>query len=236
MLLFLRVLQSLLRFGVEKPMRAISFETSLRRAEKQLALEEPKLRALMAQSGPCALKKEPQFEPFHSLMRSICHQQLHGKAAETILGRIKTRFGAGAFPTPQALGKAQLRTLRSCGLSEAKALAMKDLAKKVLDGTVPPATTLHDMADEDIVNALTQVRGIGRWTVEMTLMFYLGRLDILPVDDFGVRKGYALLFNKKDGMTPKQLHVEGERFRPFRSVFSWYMWRATEQITATDGT
>jgi DNA-3-methyladenine glycosylase II len=217
-------------------MRSTSFETGLRRAEKQLVREEPKLRALMALSGPCTLRKEPHFEPFHSLMRSICHQQLHGKAAETILGRIKTRFGAGAFPAAQALARAQLRTLRSCGLSQAKALAMKDLAQKVLDGTVPSAAILHDMPDEDIVNALTQVRGIGRWTVEMTLMFYLGRLDVLPVDDFGVRKGYALLFDRRDGITPKQLREEGERFRPFRSVFSWYMWRATEQITATDAT
>ncbi len=209
-------------------MPTIAFAVQLREAEKQLRAASPEMKALIVRVGPCTLEKEARFVPFQSLMSSICHQQLSGKAAETILGRVKDRFGDGAFPQPEALVAASLESLRACGLSNAKSLAMKDLSAKVLDGTVPPAAKLHRMNEEDIVTTLTQVRGVGRWTVEMTLMFRLGRLDVLPVDDLGVRKGFGLVFRKKGLVTPKQLLSLAERFRPVRTVFSWYMWRATE--------
>jgi 3-methyladenine DNA glycosylase/8-oxoguanine DNA glycosylase len=205
-----------------------SFAAQLRSAEHHLSDSALALKSLIQQVGPCRLSKERKFEPFHSLMRSICHQQLSGKAAETILGRVNQRFGEGDFPSPEAIGKASVEALRACGLSNAKALAMKDLAEKVLDLTVPTAAQLHRMSDEAIVEALTQVRGVGRWTVEMTLMFKLGRLDVLPVADLGVRKGFTRVFKEKALVPPKKLEQRAEPFRPYRTVFSWYLWRATE--------
>ena len=118
--------------------------------------------------------------------------------------------------------------MRACGLSEAKALAIKDLAAKCLDGTVPDAKTLHALGDDEIVERITQVRGIGRWTVEMMLMFRMGRLDVFPVDDFGVRKGFTLLRQLKEPITPRQLMPHGEAWRPYRTVASWYLWRVAD--------
>ena len=119
-------------------------------------------------------------------------------------------------------------TLRACGLSRAKSLALKDLAAKVLDGTVPSAKVLHTLDEETIVSRLTEVRGIGRWTVEMMLMFHLGRLDVLPVDDFGVRRGFSLLAKKRVMVTPRQLLAHGEKWRPYRTVAAWYLWRVAD--------
>ncbi len=207
---------------------ADTFERDLRRAEKELSRRDPVLGRLIKKAGPCRLEKATHFEPFESLMSSIAHQQLTGKAAETILGRLKAKLGDGEWPTAKKLAATRLPSLRSCGFSRAKGLALKDLAAKTLDGTVPTAKQLHDMPEDAIVERLTEVRGIGRWTVEMMLMFRLGRLDVLPVDDFGVRKGYSLLYRKKEMVKPKELLALGEPWRPFRSVASWYMWRALE--------
>lgn len=162
-------------------------------------------------------------------MSSIAHQQLTGKAAQTILGRVKARFAPdGGWPTPEVMRKARVPALRACGLSEAKALAMKDLAQKTLEGVVPDARTLHRLDDEAIIERLTEVRGIGRWTVEMMLMFRLGRLDVMPVDDYGVKKGYTQLFGLPELVKPKALAEATLPWAPWRSVAAWYCWRVLD--------
>ena len=208
--------------------RVIAFRRSLRKAEKHLAATDAALARVIARVGPAQLELSPGFDPFHALVRSICHQQLHGKAAETILGRVNTRFGDGQGADLKTVHRARIDSLRKCGLSMAKALAVKDLAAKCLDGTVPPLETLEKMSDDEIVERVSQVRGIGRWTVEMMLMFRMGRLDVWPVDDFGVRKGFTLLRGLDAPITPKLLLPLGESWRPYRSVASWYLWRVAE--------
>lgn len=204
------------------------FRRSLRKAEKALAATDAGLAAVIARVGPAQLELSPDFDPFHALVRSICHQQLHGKAAETILGRVNTRFGDGQAAEVKKLHRARLDSMRKCGLSLAKAMAIKDLAAKCLDGTVPTSRQLAAMDDDEIVERVTQVRGIGRWTVEMMLMFRMGRLDVFPVDDFGVRKGFTMLRQLDAPITPKLLLPLGEVWRPYRSVASWYLWRVAD--------
>lgn len=205
-----------------------AFRRALRKAEKHLVSVDASLGKVIARVGPALLEPSPDFDPFHALVRSICHQQLHGKAAETILGRVNTKFGDGQLADLNKIRRARIETMRACGLSLAKALAIKDLALKCADGTVPPARELHTMGDDEIVERVSQVRGIGRWTVEMMLMFRMGRLDVFPVDDFGVRKGFTLLRGLAQPITPKALLPQGEAWRPYRSVASWYLWRVAD--------
>ena len=165
---------------------------------------------------------------FDALAESIAYQQLSGKAAATIFGRVR-----GLYPKTKWLDPAKILAtpddaLRSAGLSRAKTAAIKDLAAKTIDGTVPSGRTLLRMSDDEIIARLTQVRGIGRWTVEMLLLFDLGRPDVWPVDDYGVRKGFAKTFGRRKLPTPKQLIKSGEKWRPYRSVAAWYFWRALE--------
>jgi DNA-3-methyladenine glycosylase II len=205
-----------------------AFSRSLRKAEKFLAANDAGLSRVIARVGPAQLELSDDFDPFHALVRSICHQQLHGKAAETILGRVNTRFGDGQQADLKKVHRARIDTMRKCGLSLAKSLAIKDLAAKCLDGTVPSVKALNAMPDDQIVERVTQVRGIGRWTVEMMLMFRMGRLDVFPVDDFGVRKGFTLLRQLDAPITPKLLMPLGEIWKPYRSVASWYLWRVAD--------
>jgi len=154
---------------------------------------------------------------------------LNGIAAKTILGRFVQRFGCkGRFPKPQDVLDADVRDLRAAGLSFGKIAALKDLAAKTLDGTVPSWTAIGEMSDDEIVERLTSVRGIGRWTVEMMLMFQLGRADVLPIDDFGVRQGFMRAYGLRKAPHPKVLALFGERWRPYRSAAAWYLWRAIE--------
>ncbi len=206
-----------------------AFRAALRRAERHLAAADPVLGRHIRRSPRCDVVRPARFRPFDALLSAITHQQLNGRAAATILGRVKDRFGAGGWPAPDVVARARLPALRACGLSRAKALALKDLAAKTLDGTVPPARALHRLPDEAVVERLTQVRGVGRWTVEMLLLFRLGRLDVLPVDDFGVRKGFTLLYGRGELVTPKALLAAGEPWRPYRSVASWYLWRVLDE-------
>jgi DNA-3-methyladenine glycosylase II len=205
-----------------------AFSRTLRRAEKHLAAADPALAKVIARVGPALIDPSPDFDPFHALVRSICHQQLHGKAAETILGRVNARFGDGQTAELAKIHRARLASMRACGLSAAKALAIKDLARKCLDGTVPKVSELNAMGDDEIVARVTGVRGIGRWTVEMMLMFRMGRLDVFPVDDFGIRKGFSLLRSLEEQITPKKLLPHGEAWRPYRTVASWYLWRVAD--------
>lgn len=210
-------------------MKKVDFERALRAAERRLKEVDSTLGQVVEHVGPCGLERTARFEPFSALLNSIAHQQLNGTAAQTIVGRVRERFAGGAWPTAEVMVKARLPAMRSCGLSRAKALAIRDLAAKVLDGTVPPARTLHRMDDEAIIERLTQVRGIGRWTVEMMLMFRLGRLDVLPVDDFGVRKGFSTLFGRRQLVDKEALEAHGARWRPYRTVASWYLWRVLDE-------
>jgi DNA-3-methyladenine glycosylase II len=196
-------------------------------AIKYLSSVDATLARLIERVGPCNMPLRRMHNAFESLARNIIYQQLHGNAAGAIHGRVLALFGKNKLD-PQDILDASEESLRGAGLSGAKLLALKDLAAKTVDGTVPTLARLRRMDDEEIVEHLTGVRGIGRWTVEMLLIFRLGRPDVLPVGDFAVRKGFSLIYGTKELPKPKELVHYGERWRPFRSVASWYMWRANE--------
>ncbi len=194
---------------------------------RALCAVDPKFAPLIDRAGPYRLHVEQLSSPFQALAESIVYQQLTGKAAATIHGRLVALF-PGKRLTPLRLLDTHHRRLRGAGLSRAKVLALKDLAAKTLDRTVPTLAKLHDMPDAEIIEHLTAVRGIGQWTVEMLLIFRLGRPDILPVTDYGVRKGYARFFGGGKLPSPKYLARRGERWRPYRTAAAWYLWRANE--------
>ena len=198
-----------------------------------LAGADAVLGGLIRAVGPCGLEARPPCEPFQALAQAIAHQQLHRTAANSILKRLVESCGQGAFPTPQMLLAAPVATLRAAGFSAAKAAALRDLAEKTLSAVVPDAAQLLELSDEEIIARLTQVRGIGRWTVEMLLIFGLGRADVLPVDDFGVRAGFRAAYGLARMPRPKALAAWGERWRPYRSTAAWYLWRAIE-LARTD--
>ena|ERR1700676_3963591 len=196
---------------------------------------DAKLGALIERVGEFKLRLDAGPSPFESLLESILYQQLNGKAAATIHSRVREYFGGD--PTPQAMIDTPDERLRAAGVSGNKIKAMKDLAAKTLDGTVPSHAAIKKMLDADIVERLTEVRGIGPWTVEMLLIFRMGRPDVLPVTDYGVRKGYALTFMRvpksrpvaaEDLPKPDVVFKRGMRWKPFRSVASWYLWRACD--------
>ena len=195
--------------------------------KRRLAKVDPILANLIRAAGKFTHTTSAQHSPFYSLARAIAHQQLNGTAAESIFGRF-----VGLFP--EALLEAELvletsdEKLRSVGLSYAKIASIKDLATKTLEGIVPPHEILHTLADDEIVERITQVRGIGRWTVEMMLMSRLGRPDVLPVDDFGVRNGFRLAYGLRGMPTTRALAEFGARWAPYRSVAAWYLWRAVD--------
>jgi methylated-DNA-[protein]-cysteine S-methyltransferase len=197
-------------------------------AEKTLAGADRALAKLIARVGPLKLQVESLQTPFQALAESIVYQQLTGKAAATILARVHAIYGGRKHFKPDALAITTDDLLRAAGLSRAKTAALKDLAAKALDGTVPSARTLARATDEEIVTRLTAIRGIGRWTVEMLLIFRLGRPDVLPIDDYGVRKGFQRLIRAKELPTRAELAARGERWKPYRSAASWYLWRACE--------
>jgi DNA-3-methyladenine glycosylase II len=214
-----------------------------------LTAADPKLARLIARVGPFTMRISRKQSPFEALTEAIIYQQLHGKAAATIHGRLLRSFSALAHmadpreplehrhPSPQELLDAPNEQLRSAGLSANKALALRDLAAKTLDGTVPPLARIRKMADADIIEHLTQVRGIGKWTVEMLLIFRLGRPNVLPTSDFGIRRGFALTFLGLKPTTkltpallatPAQIERRAKKWQPWCSVASWYMWRACD--------
>jgi DNA-3-methyladenine glycosylase II len=193
-----------------------------------LSAADPVLAGLIRAVGPCSLEPPSECHPFQALAQAIAHQQLNGIAANTILKRFIEGCGRGAFPTPQMVLAASARSLRAAGFSFAKVAALRDLADKTLAALVPEAAVLLTLGDEEIVTRLTQVRGIGRWTVEMMLMFRLGRPDVLPVDDFGVRSGFRAAYGLRKLPRPQVLAAWGERWRPYRSTAAWYLWRALE--------
>jgi len=204
---------------------------------RRLAKTDPVLAGVMRAAGKYALEPSATHTPFHALARAIAHQQLNGIAAQSIFGRFCGLYSATETAMAgmvEATLEAELvldtpdEKMRAVGLSFAKIASIKDLARKTLDGVVPPYEILHTLADDEIVERLTQVRGIGRWTVEMLLMFRLGRPDVLPIDDFGVRNGFRLAYGLRGMPTPRALAEFGARWAPFRSVAAWYLWRAVD--------
>jgi len=205
----------------------VTFDASA--AVAHLRERDPKLRDLIERVGAFRMRLDRAATPFAALTESIIYQQITGRAAETIAGRFRDRIGEGRFPAPEQVLEAPDALLREAGLSRGKVAALRDLAAKSLDGTVPSMARLRAMEDEEIVERLMVVRGIGRWTAEMFLMFRLGRPDVLPIHDLGVRKGWSVAYGKKHMPAAKELLAFGERWRPYRTVASWYMWRAFEQ-------
>ncbi|HET9388664.1 MAG TPA: hypothetical protein VFO44_03370 [Steroidobacteraceae bacterium] len=195
---------------------------------EHLTRADSNMGALIRAQGPYELAAELNCQPFEALARAITHQQLHANAARSILQRFVGACGNGSFPSADVVMATPVESLRATGLSFAKIAALKDLAAKTLDGTVPDRDTLLTLSDLEIIGRLTQVRGIGRWTVEMMLMFQLGRPDVLPVDDFGVRNGFRLAYGLRKMPAPKVLAAFGERWAPHRTAAAWYLWRAPE--------
>lgn len=188
---------------------------------------DPVLRRLMRRGGPYAPDLAPAQSPYEALAEAIVYQQLSGRAAATIYSRVEA-LGGTRFPSPQQMLALPEAKLRGAGLSRAKTAAMHDLARRTLDGTVLGLAELRRLPDDEIVERLTEVRGVGRWTVEMFLLFRLGRGDVWPVDDLGVRKGFARAAGLSTMPSVKELLAEGERWRPYRSVAAWYCWRALD--------
>ena len=200
----------------------------IRKAVRHLRRVDPKMGRLIARIGSYKFRLAGHKSPYEALLRAIFYQQLHGKAAATILQRFKDRFGGGNMPEPEQTLAAHTRALRAVGLSRQKIAAIRDLAAKTIDGTVPPLAEVERLPDDEIINRLTAVRGIGVWTVEMLLMSQLGRPDVLASSDYGLLKGFQIVYRKRRMPKPKELHAFGERWRPYRSVASWYLWRAAD--------
>jgi methylated-DNA-[protein]-cysteine S-methyltransferase len=190
---------------------------------------DPVLARLIEAAGPFRMELKSTSSAFFALSEAIVYQQLSGKAAATIFSRVCALFPrAKNGPTPEHILRASDEKLRGAGLSRAKLLSLRDLARRAKAGEIPPLAELRLMDDEAIIERLTAVRGVGRWTAEMFLMFRLGRPDVLPVGDYGVRKGFGLAFRKRGLPSPADVEKHGARWRPYRTVASWYLWRALE--------
>jgi len=209
--------------------RQRKFTAQTRKAIRHLSEVSPELGGWIALAGPCQLRIDWERELYEALVRAVAHQQLHGKAAATILGRLQEGFRGHPFPTPAQLARAKSEKLRGMGFSAAKTLAIQGVARAALAGEIPSRIDAESWTDEELITQLTQLRGIGRWTVEMLLIFTLGRLDVMPVDDFGVQSGLQLLHALPD--RPKKLaHFSPltDHWAPYRSIGAWYLWRRAD--------
>src|SRR6202171_4838835 len=207
----------------------MSLSFYLAEATRHLSSCDEKLAVLIAETAHFQTEMDAAQSPYEALLESIAYQSISGKAAATIFARIKALGSNGHPPSPQQMLKLRTSTLRKAGLSGAKVLAMKDLARKTIEGVVPTRKQAEKMSDAELVERLDSVRGIGAWTVEMFLIFNLGRPDVLPIHDLGVKKGWSVTYGKKHMPKPKELLAFGERWRPSRTSASWYMWRAFER-------
>jgi DNA-3-methyladenine glycosylase II len=203
------------------------------KAHEHITRTDKRMARIIAKTGAFRFQLDQCDSVYESLLEAIVYQSISGKAAATIYARIKALGSNGLCPTPAEILAVSHHRLREAGLSGAKAAAMKDLAQKTIDGVVPTLEAAGLLSDEELVERLISVRGIGAWTVEMFLIFRLGRPDVLPIHDYGVQKGFALTYGKKEIPKPRELAAFGERWRPFRTVASWYMWRAVEHYGKT---
>ena len=197
-------------------------------AHRYLSKRDPVMRQLIREHGKCDLAPEKRRSPFQSLVQAVAHQQLNGTAANNILSRFKKLFPGRKFPRPEDLAEVSDAQIRACGFSFAKIKAIRDIAAKALDGTIPSSRQIVKLPDDEIIARLTEVRGVGRWTVEMLLIFQLGRPDVLPVGDFGVRSGFRVAYKKREMPKPKDLLKYGERWRPHATTAAWYLWCAAD--------
>lgn len=205
-------------------------EALLEEAVADLKRKDRVLGKAIDSVGPCLLTLEKTGSPYESLARAIVYQQLTGKAAGTIFERFKARFQASTCPTPEDVAGASEEELRSCGLSGAKIRALKDLAEKTGRKEIPTFARMSRLSDREIIEIASSVRGVGVWTAQMFLIFRLGRLDVMPSTDYGVRKGYSRVFLKEKRLPePGEIDERGERWRPYRSIASWYLWRVLDQ-------
>ncbi len=201
------------------------------RAARELAASDPVLARIIDRIGPCTLHPNSEPDLFQALLRSIIFQQLHGKAATAIHARVVALMPEPNAASLQALSDA---SLRAAGLSANKLLALRDLASKTLDSTVPTITVAVELSDDALIECLTRVRGIGLWTVQMLLLFYLGRPDVMPASDFGIRKAFSLLYRRGRPVTPDAILRHAKRWRPHRSLASWYLWRSLDAELALE--
>ncbi len=189
----------------------------------------PRFSALIGRVGPCTMQIDRTREPYEALVRAIAHQQLHGNAARAITARFVALYPGMAFPSPDMVLATEDSALRGCGFSAGKVAAIRDIAANAANGVVPTRSAAARLSDDALIERLTPIRGVGRWTVEMLLMFTLGRKDVLPVDDFGVREGYRRLHELEARPKPRELATLGEVWAPWRSVAAWYLWRAADE-------
>ena len=201
-------------------------------AVHHISKADPIMATLVRQVGAFALEPEPARPPFQALVQAVAHQQLNGTAANTILKRFIALFPDRKFPMPEDLAAVTDIQIRQAGFSGAKVASIRDIAAKTIEGIVPSSRRIAAMEDEEIVERLTAVRGVGRWTVEMLLIFKLGRPDVLPANDFGVRNGFRLAYRLKELPAVKDLLAHGECWRPHRTAASWYLWRAADLAKA----
>ena len=193
---------------------------------------DPVLKAVIRQIGPCTLRPVKR-EPYEALVRAIAHQQVHGRAAEAILGRFIALYPSHDFPPAAQVLDTPAEAMRACGLSGSKVAAIRDIAEKSVGGLVPTRRAAARLEDEALIERLVAIRGVGRWTVEMLLIFTLGRHDVLPVDDFGVREGYRVATGADVQPKPKDLAAIGQDWGPWRSIAAWYLWRTADAAKAS---
>lgn len=197
-------------------------------AVAHLVTQHPAFGPLVERIGPPVIVVTPM-EPYQALIRSVAHQQLHGNAARAILARFAALFGGASYPAPTVIDGVPDEALRGCGFSATKVAAIRDICAKTRDGLVPSATDSEAMDNATLIERLSAIRGVGRWTVEMMLISTLGRADVLPVDDFAVREGWRLV-NRLDAQPkPRELATVGEAWAPYRSTAAWYLWRAADE-------
>ena len=202
--------------------------TDARTAARELAAKDPVLAAVIDRVGPCSLEPAPEVDLFQALLRAIIYQQLHGNAAAAIHGRVLALM---PDMSPSALQSLPDAALRGAGLSANKLLAVRDLAVRTLDATVPAPGILAELSDEELTERLTKVRGIGPWTVHVLMIFHLGRPDVLPTGDFGIRKAFSLLYRRGRAVKPEAILRHSKRWQPYRSFASWYLWRSLDPPT-----
>ena len=206
-----------------------TFDDKLKAAEKHLARVDRTMARLIRDIGPCALRPHRR-SPYESLTRAIAHQQLHGRAAETILGRFVALYPDKRFPEPHEVLATHFARLRSGGFSRNKVTAIRDIAAKAREGIVPTRAQARRLDDEELILRLVEIYGVGRWTVEMLLIFTLGRLDVLPVDDFGIQSGFKAAYQLRRKPTKDDFQRVANCWQPFRSVGSWYLWRHADGL------
>jgi DNA-3-methyladenine glycosylase II len=207
------------------------FARAAAKATSYLAKIDPALGRVIEATGPVTLVPDDERTPFYALLRAIAHQQLSGKAAETIMGRFHALFPNVTHPTPHQVLAIEDLILRQVGFSRPKISYIKDLANKTLTGIVPTHDEVATIDDETLITRLTEIKGIGRWTVEMLLIFKMGRLDVLPAHDLGIQTGFQLTYGKRKLPKPEVILKYGERWRPYRTIASWYLWRAVDLVT-----